>query len=44
MGPYGPNITPQDRWAIIAYVRALQLCKLGRPTDVPAEFQRVLGK
>lgn len=44
MGGYGQNITPQDRWAIIAYVRALQLSKLGRATDVPAEFQRALGK
>ena len=44
MGGYGQNITPQDRWAIIAYVRALQLSKLGRATDVPAEFQRVLGQ
>jgi hypothetical protein len=24
MGPYGANITVQDRWAIVAYVRALQ--------------------
>lgn len=44
MGPYGQNVAPKDRWAIIAYVRALQLSKLGRPTDVPAEFQRALGK
>jgi len=24
MGAYGSNITPNDRWAIIAYIRALQ--------------------
>jgi mono/diheme cytochrome c family protein len=24
MGGYGANITVQDRWAIVAYVRALQ--------------------
>jgi len=24
MGPYGGNITVEDRWAIVAYVRALQ--------------------
>lgn len=44
MGPYGQNVAPKDRWAIIAYVRALQLSKLGRTSDVPAEFQRTLGK
>ena len=25
MYPYGPRILPEDRWAIVAYVRALQL-------------------
>ena len=25
MGPYGDKVTPEDRWAIIAYVRALEL-------------------
>jgi mono/diheme cytochrome c family protein len=24
MGPYGANLTVQDRWAIVAYIRALQ--------------------
>ena len=24
MGAYGPNVVPQDRWAVIAYLRALQ--------------------
>lgn len=24
MGPYGANITVQDRWAIVAYIRAMQ--------------------
>ncbi len=23
MGAYGPNVTVEDRWAIIAYVRAI---------------------
>jgi mono/diheme cytochrome c family protein len=44
MGGYGQNITSRDRWAIVAYVRALQLTKLGRAADVPVEFQRVLAK
>lgn len=25
MGPYGGNITVQDRWAIVAYIRAMQV-------------------
>lgn len=25
MFPYGPRIQPQDRWAIVSYIRALQL-------------------
>jgi mono/diheme cytochrome c family protein len=33
MGPYGPNVVPEDRWAIIAYVRALQLARLGSAED-----------
>lgn len=28
MPSYAPQITPQDRWAIIAYIRALQLSQL----------------
>lgn len=35
MGSYGDKVTPEDRWAIIAYVRALQLARLGTPEDVP---------
>jgi len=27
MGPQGPNVRPEDRWAVIAYVRALQLAR-----------------
>jgi len=29
MGAYGANVTVEDRWAIIAYLRALQLTRLG---------------
>ena len=25
MGPYGGNLTVQDRWAIVAYIRAMQV-------------------
>jgi hypothetical protein len=35
MGAYGPNVPAEDRWAIIAYVRALQLSHLGTIDDVP---------
>ena len=40
MGAYGPNVPVQDRWAIIAYLRALQLSHLGTMNDVP-ESERV---
>jgi mono/diheme cytochrome c family protein len=33
---YAGNIPVADRWAIIAYVRALQLSRLGAKDDVPA--------
>ena len=39
MGAYGPNITVEDRWAIIAYLRALQLSQLGTLADLPPELQ-----
>jgi hypothetical protein len=44
MGGYGANISVEDRWAIVAYLRALQLARLGSPADVPAEFQSQLLK
>jgi hypothetical protein len=37
MYPYGYRILPQDRWAIIAYIRALELTRQGTINDVPAE-------
>jgi mono/diheme cytochrome c family protein len=39
MGAYGPNVPVQDRWAIIAYLRALQLSQLGTTNDVPPELR-----
>lgn len=39
MGGYGANISIQDRWAIVAYVRALQRSQLGVISEVP-ESQR----
>jgi len=35
MGAYGPNVPAEDRWAIIAYLRALQLSHLGSIDDIP---------
>lgn len=38
MGPYGDKIAVEDRWAIIHYLRALQLARLGTPEDLqPAQ-------
>jgi mono/diheme cytochrome c family protein len=38
MGAYGPLVPTQDRWAIIAYLRALQLSWLGARDDLtPAQ-------
>jgi mono/diheme cytochrome c family protein len=37
MPPYGDQIPPADRWAIVAYVRALQLSQDARLEEVPPE-------
>lgn len=42
MGAYGPLIPTQDRWAIVAYVRALQLSWLGTTNDLSAAQQTAL--
>ena len=34
MGPYASQIPVEDRWAIVAYVRALQLAALGSQEDL----------
>jgi hypothetical protein len=39
MLPYGPNVPAEDRWAIITYLRALQLSRLGTIDDVPPEMR-----
>jgi len=43
MGGYGANITIADRWAIIAYVRALQRSRLGNLEDVPEAERATLN-
>jgi len=35
MAAYGPIVPVQDRWAIVAYLRALQLSQLGTADDLP---------
>ncbi|HEX4122922.1 MAG TPA: cytochrome c [Verrucomicrobiae bacterium] len=35
MGSYGANVEVEDRWAIIAYVRALERSQLATADDVP---------
>jgi mono/diheme cytochrome c family protein len=39
MGPYGDKLAPEDRWAVISYVRALQLSRLGALTDRPGTLK-----
>jgi len=35
MQDYSAQITPEDRWAIAAYIRTLQFSENARPADVP---------
>ena len=42
MAAYGPLVPTQDRWAIIAYLRALQLSWLGSTNDLTAAQQAAL--
>ena len=37
MYSYAARVEPADRWAIAAYIRALQLSRDGTLDDVPAE-------
>jgi Cytochrome C oxidase, cbb3-type, subunit III len=44
MPDYSAQIHPADRWAIVAYVRALQLAQNGKIDDVPAEKRAELNQ
>lgn len=44
MMSYGPNVTVQDRWAIISYLRALQRSQNATIGDVPPETRLELEK
>ncbi len=40
---YADKLKPEDRWAVILYVRALQRAQTGAVSDVPAAHQPELG-
>ena len=44
MGAYGPIMPVADRWAVIAYLRALQLSELGSVADLPPAQQAEFGR
>jgi hypothetical protein len=44
MQGYAAQIPVEDRWAVIAYVRALQLSRLGDVSDLPPELAAKLKK
>jgi mono/diheme cytochrome c family protein len=39
---YSAQIPPRDRWAIVAYVRVLQLSRNAKVSDLPAELKQKL--
>jgi len=39
---YSAQIPPADRWAIVAYIRALQLSRNAKASDLPAELKQKL--
>ena len=42
MAAYGPQIPEHDRWAIVAYIRALQRSRQAALDDVPEEVQEAM--
>lgn len=43
MFSYADKLLPADRWAVIAYVRALQRAQTGTAADVPGDHKSELG-
>jgi cytochrome c5 len=41
---YSAQISPRDRWAIIAYLRALQLSRNAKVADLPPELREKLNQ
>ena len=44
MPAYAEKLTPEQRWAVVAYVRALQESQRARLEDVPPETLQQLQK
>jgi mono/diheme cytochrome c family protein len=42
MPDYAQQISPEDRWAIIAYIRALQLSQNTRLSELPEAERRAV--
>ena len=42
MYSYSMQLTPKDRWAVVAYVRALQLSRNAKVADLPADVREKL--
>jgi mono/diheme cytochrome c family protein len=42
MPSYAKQLSARDRWAVVAYIRALQLSQSARVDDVPADERRKL--
>ena len=43
MSPYADKLVPEDRWAVVAYVRALQRAQHGTLADVPPDHRQDPG-
>ena len=43
MPTYAPQVAPHDRWAITAYIRALQLSQHATLADIPEAERAKLG-
>jgi DNA-directed RNA polymerase subunit K/omega len=45
MYSYAARVTPEDRWRIAAYIRALQLSEHATPADMPEdEREKLMGQ
>jgi mono/diheme cytochrome c family protein len=42
MNSYSMQLTPRDRWAIVAYVRALQLSRNAHVAELPENLRQKL--
>lgn len=40
---YGAKLTVEERWAVVAYLRTLQLSQNATPADLPADKRKELG-